>query len=126
MANQNVFSVDDFDRVLDSYAGRQVQHVKVSRGTANISGQETLTNASTAYIKAYFMRTSQKWNFEKGDAVMLAKEADAVKKDHKVIADGKTYLVRENFSVPGVFDSSGTTASEVVLVYSANNLFEQS
>ena len=129
---QRYLSVTDFDNILNNYSGRQIMHIPVTRTTSNISGEEILSDGNLVLIKAHFIRTMQNWDFEKagffekGDAVMLAKEADAVKKDHKVIADGKTYLVRENFSVPGVFDSSGTTASEVVLVYSANNLFEQS
>ena len=130
MANQNVLTANDFDSILDNYAGRQVQHISIARGTANISGQETLTNASTAYIKCYFMRSSQKWVFEKagffekGDAVVLAKVSDKVKKDHKIIADGKEYFIREAFDVPGIFDSSGTTSSQTTLIYTACNLYE--
>ena len=123
---QNVLTVDDFDRILDDYAGRQVSHIVVTQSTSNISGQETFADAAPVTIKCYFMLTNQQWDFEKagflekGDAVMLAKYADSVGKDDKITADGKTYRVKEAYDVPGVFDSTG---SGTAMVYTACNLF---
>ena len=127
---QNILTVAQFDKILNDYAGRNVSRVPVSRTTANITGQEILTNGTTADIKCYFMLTGQNFDYqkagflEKGNAVMLAKAADSVKKDDIIIADSKTYRIREAFDVPGVFDTTGSsTANTVIMVYSACNLF---
>jgi len=125
MANA-LISVADFNAILDQFAGRQVAHYAVTLTTSNISGHETATYAASATLKAYFMKYKNPWDFqkagfiEKGDAVMLAKAADGVKKDDRVVVDTETYKVREAFNVPGTFDStgSGTTA-----VYTACNLW---
>lgn len=99
MANQNVLTVNDFDRILDNYAGRQIIHVPVTQTTSNISGEETLTDGTPAEIKAYIMRTGQNWDFEKagffekGDAVALTKYADSVAMNDKIYADGVTVTI---------------------------------
>ena len=126
---QNVLTVNDFDSILDNYAGRQVTHIDTTQSTTNISGQESFADAGGVTIKCYFMLTGQNWDFqkagfiEKGDAVVLAKIADGVKKDDKITADSKTYRIREAFDVPGVFDSTG---SGTTMVYTACNLFRES
>lgn len=123
---QNVLTVEDFDSILDEYAGRQVSHTPVTKTTSNSTGEETLTDGQAVTIKAYFMLTNQKWDFgkagflEKGDAVMLAKIADSVGKNDKITVDSAVYRCREVFNVPGVFDSTGSSTS---FVYTAINLF---
>jgi len=124
---QNVLSVDDFNRILDDYAGRILSHTPVVRTISNISGQETLTDGTTVSIKAYFMRTNQSWDFEKmgflekGHAVLLSKYADGVVKNDKITVEGNDFRVREIFNVPGIFSS--TIASDTAFVYTAANLF---
>lgn len=122
----NVLTTGDFDKILDDYSGRQVTHTPVVQTVSNISGQETLTDGTTKTIKVHFLRTAQSWDFEKagflekGDAVMLSKHADGVKKDDKITADSQVFRVREAYNVPGVFDSTGSSTS---FVYTSCNLF---
>jgi len=123
---QSVLSVNDFDRILDNYTGRQVTHTPVVKTVSNISGQETLTDGTSVTIKAHFMRTNQKWDFEKagflekGDAVLMAKYADNVVKNDTITAGGNDYRVREAYNVPGVYDSMGTGTT---YTYTSCNLF---
>jgi len=123
---QNVLTVNDFDRILNDYAGRQISHTPIVKTTSNISGQETLTDGTAVTIKAYFMRTNQKWDYQKagflevGDAVVLAKYADTVQRNDKITVDGFDYRVKEAFNVPGVFSS---TTSGTSFVFTACNLF---
>ena len=126
MTIQKVLTVEDFNSILDNYAGRQLSHVVVTRTIDNISGHEVFSEASPVPIKAYFMRTMQQWDFEeagfseKGDAVALCKVADGIKKDNLLIIDGSKFRVKEAFNVPGVFDSTGSGSQ---MVYTATNLF---
>lgn len=123
---QNVLTVADFDSMLDEYAGRQVTHTPAVRTISNITGQETIADGTPATLKAYFMKTNQKWDFEKmgfleaGHAVALTKYADGVVKNDKITADGSDYRVKEVYNVPGVFSS---TSSATAMVYTACNLF---
>jgi hypothetical protein len=123
---QSVLSVKDFNRILDNYSGRRVTHTPIVRTISNISGQETLTDGTAVTIKAHFMRTGQKWDFEKagflekGDAVLMAKYADNVVKNNKITVEGSDYRVREAYNVPGVFDSTGTGTS---YTFTSCNLF---
>lgn len=123
---QKVLTQSDFEAMLDSYAGRQVSHIVVTKTTSNISGQESLSEASPVNIKAYFMRTAQNWDyqksgfFEKGDAVMLAQIPAGVTIDDIIIVEGEKFRVKEAFDVPGVYDSTGSNS---IYVYTACNLF---
>ena len=128
MAKQNILSVKDFNNILEDYAGQRVQHVPVTKTLDNLSGQETLTEGTMVYIKAYFMRTSQNWDYakagfiERGDAVLLSKYDDSVGKDDLIILnDVGTCRVKEVFSVPGVFGMDQTSDTEYV--YNTCNLF---
>ncbi|MBT7402268.1 hypothetical protein HN777_00580 [Candidatus Woesearchaeota archaeon] len=123
---QNVFTVTDFDNMLDSYAGRQVSHTPAVRTISNITGQETIADGTPATIKCYFVRTNQKWDFDKagfmeqGHAIVLAKYADGVVKNDKITADSSKYRVREAYNVSGVFSS---TSSATTFTYTVCNLF---
>jgi len=123
---QSALSVKEFDSILNNYSGRQVTHIPVVRTTSNISGQETLTDGTAVIIKAHFMRTSQRWDFEKagflekGDAVLMAKYADNVVKNDKITVEGNDYRVREAYNVPGVFSSTGSGTS---YTFTSCNLF---
>ena len=123
---QNVLSVADFNSILDDYSGRQVFHVPAVRTVSNISGQETIADGTPVTLKAYFMRTNQRWDFEKmgfleqGNAVLLAKYADGVVKNDKITVEGSNFRVKEAYNVPGIFESSG---SGTAFVYTACNLF---
>lgn len=123
---QSALSVKEFDSILNNYSGRQVTHTPVVRTTSNISGQETLTDGTAVTIKAHFMRTSQRWDFEKagflekGDAVLMAKYADNVVKNDKITVEGNDYRVREAYNVPGVFSSTGSGTS---YTFTSCNLF---
>lgn len=91
---QNVLTVDDFNRILDDYAGRWIAHVSVTRSLSNEGGQKSFSEEDPIFIKAYFMRSGQNWDFaktgfvERGDAVALVKIADSVNKDDLIYADG--------------------------------------
>ena len=123
---QSVLSVNDFNSILDNYSGRQVLHTPIVRTVSNISGQETLTDGTSVTIKVHFMRTSQRWDFEKagflekGDAVMLTKYAAGVVKNDKITVGGNDYRVREAFNVPGTFSSTSDATS---FTYTSCNLF---
>lgn len=123
---QNVLTVNDFDAMLDNYAGRQVSHAVVTRAISNMTGQETMSYGDARTLKAYFVRTSQAWDYEKagflekGHAIMLSKYADGVVKNDKITVDGAVYTVREAYNVSGVFDSTGAGTA---FVYTACNLF---
>ena len=123
---QNILTVKDFDRMLSDHAGRQLTHTPIVKTVSNVSGQETLTDGTAVTIKAYFMRTNQRWDFEKagffekGDAVVLAKYASGVVKNDKITVEGNDFRVKEAFNVPGVYDSTGSGTS---FVYTACNLF---
>jgi len=96
MVVTNVLTEADFNTILNDW-GRQVALVPITRAISNISGQESLTAGTPVIIEAYFMRSSQTWDFqgdgfvEKGAAVCLAKDDDAVEKDDLIYADG-TYV----------------------------------
>lgn len=89
----NFFTTTDFETILDDF-GRQIVHIPITRSISNYSGRETLTEGTPVVIEAYFIRTEQAWDYEKagltekGNAVLLAKHADAVEKDDLVLADG--------------------------------------
>jgi len=124
---QKALTVADFNSILDDYAGRVIVHTPISVSTSNITGETTLTDGTTASIKAYAMNYNEKFDYvkagfvQKGDMVALTKYADSVKKDDKLSVDNKVYRVKEAFNVPGVFSS--TVASDTILVYTSCNLF---
>ena len=123
---QRILSVADFDSILDNYFGRQVVHTPIVHTTSNITGQETLTDGTPVTIKCHFTRTNQNYDynkagfFEKGDAIILAKYADNVKKDSMITVEGNKFRVKEAFNVPGMFDSTG---SGTTFTYTSCNLF---
>ncbi len=127
MAN-NMLNADDFNQILDEYAGRTISHIPVVQTTSNLTGEETLTDQTAIDIKCYVMKTNQSFNYkevgfiEQGDVVCLAKVEDNVKINSKLIINGEVFRVKESFDVPGVFDSS-TDAS---LIYSVCNLYLES
>lgn len=120
-----VLSTFDFDRILDE-VGRQVELQVVTRANGNFSGQESLSYASGSNIEAYFIRTVEKRIFEEmglkevGDAVMLSKYSDSVKKDDKIVVEGNSFIVKEALNVPGTFQEDGSGTS---FVYTACALF---
>jgi len=124
---QKVFTVNDFNFILDNYAGQYLPHTKVTKTTSNYTGEETLTEGTAVNIKCYVMKTGQNFNFkeygfiEKGDMVGLFKIADAVTLNSLITINGEKYRVNESFDVPGVFDSTGTGT---VYVYTAASLFK--
>ncbi len=124
---QKIFSVADFDFILDNYAGRQLSHTPVTKTTSNYTGEETLTDGTPTNIKCYVMKTGQNFDFkgmgflEKGQMVGLFKIADGVKINSIITVNGEDYRVRESFDVPGEFDSTG---SGTVYVYTAGSLFK--
>ncbi len=122
---QTILSANDFDAILDDYAGRTLPHTPVVQTTNNITGEETLTDQTNVNIKCYVMKTGQNFNYqemgflEQGDMVALCKVADSVGVNDKITVNSEVFRVKEAFDVPGVFDSS-TTAT---YVYTACNLF---
>lgn len=122
---QRMLSVEDFDSILDNYAGRTISHTPVTQTTSNVTGKETLTDGTPVNIKCYVMKTGQRYDYgkygltEKGDAICLAKVADNVKLNSKLTFNGEIFRVRESFDVPGIFDSSGAAT----YVYTVANLF---
>lgn len=123
---QNVFTVTDFDSLLDNYFGRQINHTVISKAIDNLSGEETLTEGVTSAIKCFFIRYMQGWDYrkmgfkEQGDAIALTKYGDSVQLNDILTVDGRKYRVKERFDVPGVFDSTGAGTE---LVYTVCNLF---
>lgn len=123
---QKVLTARDFNRILDSYAGRQLSHIPIVKSISNMTGQETLTEGTAVSIKAYFMRTGQNFDYgkqgflEKGDAVVLSKYADGVTTNDIIEVEGNKFRIKESFHVPGTYDSTG---SGTEFVYTACNLF---
>ncbi len=121
----NILTADDFNAILDDYAGRTLSHTPVTQTLSNITGQETLTDGTPANIKCYVMKTGQNFDYkemgfmEQGDMVALCKVADSVGVNSKITINGEVFRVKEKFDVPGVFDSS-TTAT---YIYTVCNLF---
>ena len=125
MATQTILSAEDFDNILNEYAGRTLVHTPYVQTINNITGEETLTAGTPANIKCYVMKTGQDFNYqemgflEQGDMVALTKVADSVAVNNTITVNSEVFRVKEKFDVPGVFDSS-TTAT---YIYTACNLF---
>ena len=89
----NFFTVSDFATILNDF-GRELIHVPFTKQISNYSGKETLVAGTPVVIEAYFMRSSQGWDYEKagflekGDCILLSKYTDAVEKEDLVYADG--------------------------------------
>jgi hypothetical protein len=126
MAIQNILSAKQFDKFLDQTAGRRLLHTPVTKNTSNVTGQETLTEGTSAFIKAHFVRTSQRYEFEKaglieqGNAILISKYSDNVQKDDLITANNEKFRVLERYDVAGVFDGTGT---ETEYVYTVSSLF---
>ena len=126
MVTNAMMSPTDFENILDTYSGQEVTRTPITKTTDPYSGDETLTDGSPVTIKVHFVRSNDKYEYdkmgltEKGDAIMLARIADAVKKNDKITHQSKTYRIRELYDVDGTFvpDASGTTK-----VYTVCNLF---
>jgi len=127
MANEQInelFPAASWQIVLDDW-GRHVSHIPATQSLSNITGQESIAEGSPVTIQAYFVRTTQLWNFEKagfiekGDAIMLAKYADSVKTADRISADGVKYRIIESYDVPGTLDNYG---SGTVMVYTVCRL----
>ncbi len=125
MALQKWLTVNDFNQILDNYAGRTIPHISVSTSPSNITGEETLIESAPVNIKCYILKQNQNWNYkesgflEKGDAVALTKIADTVKVNDIIIIHNEKFRVKESYDVPGEFDSSGIST----YVYTFCNLF---
>ena len=125
---QKILSKNDFQRILESYAGQLIKRIPITKTTSNTSGEETLTEGTPEMIKAYFMLTGQNWDYqkagfiEKGDAVLLAKYEDGVKKNDLIVQETSgTCRIKEIYHVPGEFGMNST--AETKFIYSAANLF---
>lgn len=124
----SILNANDFNDILDDYAGRTLSHTPVTQTTSNITGEETLTDGTPVDIKCYVMKVGQNFNYKEvgfmeiGDMVGLFKVADNVKINSKITVNGEVFRVKESFDVPGVFDSS-TTAT---YIYTVGNLYLQS
>jgi len=120
---QVFFSSDDFLNFLTS-VGRLVSLQHVTKTTSNITGEETLSMGTAANIQAYFVRTNQRWDYDKaglkelGDGILVSKYADAVQKDDLITVDSSKYRVRERYDVPGTFDIDGSSTAYVYTVCS--------
>ena len=125
MVINNVLTVDDFNRILDTFAGRTITHTPVTQSTSNITGEETQVDGTPVSIKCYVMKTGQNFNYkemgfvEQGDMVGLFKIADSVKINSKFTVNGEVFQVKESFDVPGVFNPD----SEAEYIYTAANLY---
>ena len=125
MATNIILSVEDFNQILDEYAGRTLSLTPYTQTTSNITGEETLTAGTPKNIKCYVMKTGQTFNYqemgfsEQGNVVALCKVADAVKVNDTITINSEVFRVKEKYDVPGVFTSSSTA----VYIYSVCNLF---
>jgi len=124
------FTAVDFLNVLNEF-GRQIGHSSITKTLSNLTNKETLTEATPTAITAYFVRTSQSWDydkaglFEKGQAIMLAKYEDGVAKDDIIYADGTNKVI---FSIEGTATTitifctgHGVTAGDTVLILDTTN-----
>ena len=132
MATSYILTVENFDSLLDTSAGRQITHVPTVQTTSNISGQETLTRGAGVSIKAYFMRTSQNWDFQKagffqkGDAVAVCKIADGVKAEDLLYTDGLSFTITaiDGTATTITVDTSavhGLSAGDEVIIKNTTN-----
>jgi len=98
MVITNFFTPEDFETILEDF-GRLLIHVPVTNTISNVSGAEIVSEGTPAVIEAYFMRSSQAWDFEKagfvekGDCVCLSKYADTVEMDDFIYADGTNVTI---------------------------------
>ncbi len=126
MATNIILNVAQFDLLLDQSAGRVISHTPVTKTISNVSGAETLTEGDAVNIKAHFVRTNQKFNFDKaglveqGDAILTAKYGDNIQKNDVITVNGEKFRVIERYDVAGVFDS---TSSGTTYVYTMCSLF---
>jgi hypothetical protein len=80
--------------------GTDVVLTSVTKTTSNIEGDETLTDGSTATIRAFLTRKNRPWFVDKagliegGDAVMLVKPTDTVNRNDKVTWNNNTYRIQ--------------------------------
>ena len=112
---QKFLSESDFQKILERFNGRKVEHVSRAKILDSSSGRETFRENSTKTIFCYFNSASRT---KRGDAVLMAKYSDSVKKDDLIIADGVKYVVRDVNNVPGEYNHDGS----VNYVYSMCNL----
>lgn len=93
----------------------------VTRSISNIEGDETFTEGTPQTITCYIVRTESKWTFDKsgliegGDAMMLVRASQTVRKDYKVTWNNNTYRIQDVLSR----DQPGTG----ITVYKKCNLF---
>lgn len=127
MAISAMMTRDEFDRILDSYSGRIITKTIVVKTLSSDYGQETLTESSTTNLKVHFVRTNDKYTYEKAglfnkaDALMLVRGADTINRDDLMTVDGNEYRVSEVQPVFGTFD--GDTGAGSQIVYYACGLF---
>lgn len=93
----------------------------VSTSISNIEGDKALTEGTPSVINCYIVRQEKKWLFDKagliegGDAIMLVRADQVIKKDYTVQWNNNTYRVQDVLS--------RDHPAEGVTVYKRCNLF---
>ncbi len=100
MTNTNTgINFNIFSNTITKY-GSDVIRTAVTKTTSNFTGDETLTNGSTAEIRAYIVRKARGWIFDKegeiegGDAQMLTKANQTINKNDLITWNNNTYRVQ--------------------------------
>lgn len=125
---QVILSQDNWEKDFLGAFGRYASYTPVTKTTSNITGEETLTSGTPTNISCFFIKTNQRFDFEKngltevGDAVLLAKYSDGVVKDGIITIDSQTYRIRQRYDVPGTFDKDGNSFA---FCYTACALFKE-
>lgn len=122
----NLISKRDIEQIFSSWHGRKVVVTPRTQTYDNDTGEQSFTNGTSKTITAYFVRSNQKWDyekagfFEKGDGFLVCKYKEGVKKDDLITVESLNFVVREVLNVPSVLDPDG---SNTEFIFTSCNLF---
>ena len=121
-----LISKGDVAQILNKWHGRKLTITPRTQSFDNDTGEQVFVNGTSKLITAFFVRSNQKWDyekagfFEKGDAFLVCLFKEGVKKDDLIVAEGLKFVVKEVLNVPSVLDPDG---SNTEFIFTSCNLF---
>lgn len=129
---QNIFTEADFDRAMGDFFGRAVIQVPVTTTISNTYGAPTYTSGTGVQKKLYFLRMSQKFDFqemgflEQGDSIAVAKFSEGIVRNDLIYTDGTNYTITSidgNSTTISITTSAihGLSAGDSILILGTTN-----